>query len=141
MVCRIREPDRHICIDRSTDHAYASLTGPDEMDGPAIPNDSNLYYLTYWVAGQQQAVGQVRPSHYASPYWTSYISTTEPEIGTAYALGETPSTSLPMGPAQLTNLEHLYSNGTWYNWPSMITCVDPPYYISSHGANYLVNGG
>jgi hypothetical protein len=120
-------------------HVYATLNGPAEKDGPEIPTNSDYYYVTWWS-------GSTDHYHVVTTIGGSYvfsgtISTGgETGPGTIVAVGETDNTALPLGPSTLRSLQHLYSNGTWYDWSSTTVCADSPYYATKNSDTSVSNG-
>lgn len=118
-------------------HLYATLNGPSEVDGPSVSTSSDDWYSTWWSGSTDHY--RVETGINGSTVWSGTISAGTSGPGTIVALGATNSTSLPMGPSTLSSLQHLYSNGVWYNWSSMTTCADSPYSVSSSGPTSVSN--
>jgi hypothetical protein len=122
----------------TTPHAYATLNGPSEQDGPAISSGSDYWYTAWWSGDQENF--RVDNGVNGSVIWNNTISASNSGPGTILAMGETSATSLPMGPSTLSALQQLQANGTWISWAAMTTCSDSPYTVSSSGATSVTNG-
>jgi hypothetical protein len=117
----------------TTPHAYATLNGPSEVDGPSVPTTSSYWYTAWWSGYTEHY--RVDKSVNGTVYWNGTIRGTTIGPGTIVAMGEVNSTVLPMGPSTLSSLQHLNSNGTWASWSGTTTCADSPYKVSGSGTS------
>jgi hypothetical protein len=122
----------------TTPHAYATLNGPSEQDGPAISSGSDYWYTTWWSGTTENY--RVDNALFGSVIWHGTIAASNAGPGTIVALGETDFTTLPMGPSTFTDLQQLQGNGTWIDWVALTTCSDSPYTVSSSGPTTVTNG-
>jgi len=122
----------------TTPHVYVTANGPEEIDGPYIGNDTG-FYSVYWQA---------------PPYPTEIFSVSDSGTGifsggqavpnggpgTIVALGEVNDHSLAME-GYFHGLQHMWSNGVFYDWPGLTPCADSPYTVFSYGPAYVHDNG
>lgn len=121
-------------------HAYATLNGDSEQDGPAV-GQTTAWYSTNWNGSTQ--VWSVHATHGGTPIWPSGGgSLSQPAEnsgpGKIWGWGEVNHPTLPMsgefsgdsGPLEL------YDGSAWHNWPSITLCADSGFSSSGNVDDY-----
>lgn len=121
-------------------HAYATLNGPHELDGPAVGNATD-FYSTY-LSGSTQIIN-VRTSNGGTLIWSNSQPAGWSGPGNVIAAGEVNDNSLHMygyfvgvNPA----LQYFSGTGAWDSWPSLSLCADQNYGASGNVNSILVGG-
>lgn len=113
-------------------HAYATLNGPDEVDGPSVYVGSDYFYSTYWSGSTQ--IWNVRVYFNQSLVWSGTQNAFYSGPGPAYGWGETDNNTLTMnGQFDGVNtggpFQYYSSDGAWDSWTGISFCADSPYGI------------
>lgn len=114
-------------------HAYTTADGPNEIDGPYLGATTVTgYYRTYWTsAGNEQAVVT-----WGTNSWATLDTVGNLGPGQLSNGGETDNSALPMK-GDFSSMQHMWSNGTWYNWSGTAACQDSPYVVTAYTATSL----
>jgi hypothetical protein len=114
-------------------HVYATANGPREVDGPDIGDVKDFYYAQWLGNGEEYYNVQSG----SSVIFSGTISTDGANgPGQVYTAGEVPFSGLQMK-GYFSSLEHMWSNGSWYNWTGMTGCADPGYYYGAGTDNSM----
>lgn len=119
-------------------HVYGTFNGPGEIDGPSVSTSSDDYYTAY-TDSSKVAHFVLRSSKTGTDLWSNTESYPGTPGGTAVAMGETNSNTLPMGPSTLKGLNHLNGAGQWFLWPGLSPCADSPYSVTSYSNTSVSN--
>lgn len=120
-------------------HAYATLNGPHEVDGPAVGQTTD-WYSTYWDGTTQQWL--VRQNQGGTLIWSGSQAASSTGPGTIFGVGEVnflggimtgefqgakPADSTPLG---------TYNGSTWQGWVSITLCNSPGYSAAGTKTDY-----
>lgn len=120
-------------------HAYATLNGPHEQDGPAVGNADD-FYSTYWSGSTQ--IWNVRKSAGGTLIWGSSQAASDSGPGTIVALGEVNQSGLNMSgtfDGAAPELEFFSGTGAWDPWQGVSVCADSGYGAS--GSVFEISDG
>jgi hypothetical protein len=107
-------------------HVYATADGPREVDGPYIGDVRDFYYVQYLGNGEEFYAAE----NSTSSFFSGEISTDGYNgPGPVTAVGEVDQSGLHME-GYFSDLEHMWSSGSFYNWTGISACADSGYSYS-----------
>jgi hypothetical protein len=121
-------------------HAYVTLNGPHQLDGPAVGQTTD-WYSTYWSGANQEWV--IRQNQGGTLIWSgsqSALGYSGP--GTLWGAGEIIGAASAMKGTFEGNSGPLefFDGSAWHYWPGISLCADPGY-SSSGTVNQYVDSG
>jgi hypothetical protein len=118
-------------------HAYATLNGPGEVDGPLVGAALD-FYTTWWSGDNQEWYVQSSPG--GSTIWNGSQVTNTSGPGPINGVGEVSAYGISMA-GSYQGLEIYDSQGQWKSWSGTSLCADSPYNASGDTTSFSVLGG
>lgn len=115
-------------------HAYATLNGPHEIDGPNV-GSSDYMYSTYWNDASTKQIWKVKTVEGGSIVWSGSQNTSDTGPGTIVTMGEVNASSLPMfgvfdGVPNTLEYYNIFDN--WIDWTGVSLCADTGFTVSGN---------
>lgn len=124
-------------------HAYATLNGPQEIDGPNV-GASDYLYTTHWNDARTQQIWSVKTFDGGTFVWSgSQATSTYTGPGEIVALGEVDASSLPMFgkfDGDPNTLDYYNISDNWVDWTGVTLCASPGFTVSG-GRNTITDSG